>query len=84
MRDKDHGGAMCYRVEVPSPGGPFVFWVEQKNFLLKRLDYPAAALVPDLANDPSVSQLELFADLRGAAIGEKIACRLALPFDFLG
>lgn len=72
LSDKDHGGALCYRVEVPSPGGPFVFWVDHKNFLLRRLDYPAAALVPDLANDPSVSQLELFADLRGAAIGEKI------------
>lgn len=72
LGDKEHGGRLCFRVEVPSPGGPFVFWVDQKDFLLRRLDYPAAALVPDLAHDASVSQLELYADLRGAAIGERI------------
>lgn len=72
LGDKEHGGRLCYRVEVPSPGGPFVFWVDQKDFLLRRLDYPAAALVPDLANDASVTQLELYADLRGATIGERI------------
>jgi len=72
LSDKEHGGRLCYRVEVPSPGGPFVFWVDQKDFLLRRLDYPTQALVPDLANDPSITQLELFADLRNAAIGEKI------------
>ncbi len=73
LSDSQHAGRNCFRVEVPSPGGAFLFWVDQANSVLLRLDYPVAALVPDLANDPSVSQLELFADLRGASIGQPIA-----------
>jgi hypothetical protein len=73
LEDGAHEGRSCFRVEIPSPGGPFVFWVDQANFLLRRLDYPAAALVPDLANDPSVSGVQLIADLRGAKIGEPVA-----------
>ncbi|HEY2411254.1 MAG TPA: hypothetical protein VGI40_03380 [Pirellulaceae bacterium] len=72
LADKEHNGRVCFRVEVPSPGGAFVFWVDQQDFLLRRLDYPAAALVSDLAHDPSVSQLELFADFRDAAINAPI------------
>jgi hypothetical protein len=68
LADKEQGSKLCFRVEVPSPGGAFVFWVDQQDFILRRLDYPVAALVADLANDPSISQLELFADFRDAAI----------------
>jgi hypothetical protein len=57
---------------VPSPGGSFVFWVDQRDWLLRRLDYPAAALFPAIAGDSTISKLELFADLRGAQIGTAI------------
>jgi peroxiredoxin len=57
-------GRDCFRVEVPSPGGAFVFWIDQERFLLRKLDYPAAALVPQLAADTSVSDLALWAELR--------------------
>src|SRR5262249_7715971 len=50
-----------------------VFWVDQDGGLLRRLDYPAMALVPEfIARDPDVTNLELYADLRGAAINEPI------------
>jgi hypothetical protein len=58
----------CYRVEVPSPGGSFIFWVDRANFLLRRLDYPVAALLPELANDSNVADLRLSAELTGATI----------------
>jgi len=66
--DGTHGGRSCFRVAVLSPGGSFTFWVDQADCLLRRLDYPAAALLPDLAGDPSVSQVALLADLRDAKI----------------
>jgi peroxiredoxin len=72
LDDERYDGRMCFRVEVPSPGGPFVFWVDQSDLLLRRLDYPAAALVPDLASDPAISDVQLLADLRGAKIGREI------------
>jgi hypothetical protein len=72
LEDQQHSGTACFRVEVPSPGGAFVFWVDQAEGLLRRLDYPAAALVPDLASDPSVTDLTLLADLRQARINGMI------------
>ena len=72
LSDEKLAGRDCYRIEVPSPGGQFVFWIDQADFLLRRLDYPAAALVPDLLANPAVSDVQLLADLRGAAIGGAI------------
>jgi cytochrome oxidase Cu insertion factor (SCO1/SenC/PrrC family) len=72
LADEEHGGVTCFRVEVPSPGGPFVFWVGHDDFLLRRLDYPAAALLPDLVNAPDVKDVQLYADLRGAQVGDRI------------
>jgi hypothetical protein len=73
IADAKHDGRACFRVEVASPGGAFVFWVDQADLLLRRLDYPAAALFPAVANDPTVGELTLMADLRGARIGEPIS-----------
>jgi hypothetical protein len=75
-------GRNCFRVEVPSPGGSYVFWIDQADLLLRRLDYPAAALLPGLANDPGVSDVRLSAELVDAKLGQPIDDReftLALP-----
>ncbi len=69
---QDDGQALaanCFRIEVPSPGGSYVFWIDQADFVLRRLDYPAAALLPGLASNPSVTNLRLSAELIGAKIG---------------
>jgi hypothetical protein len=73
LEDGQADGRDCFRVEVPTPGGPFVFWIDKQDSLLRRLDYPAAALLPQLAGDPTVSDLRLWADLSGAKIGGPIA-----------
>jgi hypothetical protein len=72
LADAAHDGRNCFRVAVPSPGGAFTFWVDQADCLLRRLDYPAAALLPDLASDPTVSEIALLADLRDAKINRPI------------
>ncbi len=73
LSDVSHQGHSCFRVQVPSPGGAFVFWVDQIEGLLRRLDYPALALVPEfIARDPDVTNLELYADLRGANLDQPI------------
>ena len=72
LDDGEIGNRPHFRIEVPSPGGSFVFWIDQQNFLLSRLDYPVAALLPELATDPSVTDLRLSAELANATIGEKI------------
>lgn len=72
LQDSQAEGRDCFRIAVPSPGGEFVFWIDRANFLLRRLDYPVASLLPDLANDASVSDLRLSAELHSATIGGPI------------
>ncbi len=66
-------GKNCQRVAVPSPGGNFVFWIDRHQGLLRRLDYPAAALLPDLAGDSTVSDLQFWVELAGAELNTKLA-----------
>ncbi len=77
LEDAQAEGDTCRRVEVPSPGGSFTFWVDAKTSLLRRLEYPAAALLPAMAQDPSVTDLSLVAELHGAALNPSIP-----PEDF--
>jgi hypothetical protein len=72
LDDEKHNGRTCFRIAVPSPGGAFIFWIDQTDSSLRRLDYPAAALLPDLASDPTVSDVQLVADLREARIVDSI------------
>ena len=75
-------GCVCHRVEVPSPGGSFIFWVDAQNSLLRRLEYPAAALIPALAQDPTVKDLSLTAELKGARLNSSLPKQqftLAIP-----
>jgi hypothetical protein len=68
LSDERTDGRDCYRVELPTPGGPFVFWIDRESFVLRRLDYPAASLFPGLAGDPTVKNLRLSAELVGASL----------------
>lgn len=82
LADASIEGRLCRRVEVPSPGGNFIFWVDAKESILRRLEYPAAALLPGLAQDPSVSELSLTAELTGAELNPRLSPEqfaLAIP-----
>ncbi len=71
LSDEPTDGRDCFRVELPTPGGPFVFWIDREAFVLRRLDYPAASLFPGLSADPSVKNLRISAELVGASLGDK-------------
>jgi hypothetical protein len=49
-----------------------VLWIDQQEGFLRRLDYPAASLLPELVSDPSVSEVALFADLQQAQFDRPI------------
>ncbi|MBC7856632.1 MAG: hypothetical protein IAF94_24650 [Pirellulaceae bacterium] len=72
LEDSSVEGQLCRRVEVPSPGGSFIFWVDAKSSLIRRLEYPAGALLPGLAQDPAVTDISLTAELTGAEFNPAI------------
>ena len=82
LEDSQVEGQLCRRVEVPSPGGSFTFWVDAQSSLLRRLEYPAAALLPGLAQDPAVKDISLTAELTGAEFNPALSPEqfaLAIP-----
>ncbi len=38
----------CHRIQIDSPDGVFVLWVDQQDHLLRRMEYPVATLRPRL------------------------------------
>ncbi|MBI2479380.1 MAG: redoxin domain-containing protein [Planctomycetia bacterium] len=56
----------CYRVVAAGGEGEFVFWIDGITFVLRRLDYPAAALLPDLAQPDAIQDLSLRVEFRDA------------------
>lgn len=61
------GDDLCYRVQISRPEGHTVYWIDQKESLLRRVEYPVEALKGVMAGQ--VQSLSLVADYRAAQIG---------------
>ena len=59
-------GRSCDRVAVDTPDGRFVLWVDHESHVLRRTEYPAATFAREIAEDPSVEDVQLTAEFRGA------------------
>lgn len=66
-------GHACQLIELATPSGAFQFWVDPQKQLIRRLDYPVATLLPDLATNPDVKGLRLSAELVDAKLGDDVA-----------
>lgn len=64
-------GRTCRRIEYTAAEGKFVFWIDAQDLLLRRLEYPATSLLPDLAGDKAVSDAQLVVELEGATFDPK-------------
>ncbi len=65
-------GHDCYRVRLTKPEGDATFWVDQKTFLLRRLELPTDQILREIRNSQPVDRVSLVADFTGASIGEKV------------
>lgn len=61
------GDDLCYRVQIARPEGNTIYWIDQKENLLRRVEYPVEALKQVMAGP--VQSLSLVADYRAAQIG---------------
>jgi hypothetical protein len=74
----------CRRLEAKAPEGRFVLWIDSAKLLLRRVEYPATALLPELAGDKSIIQASLVAELEDATFSPKFAADafvLSIPPD---
>lgn len=60
------GDSVCYRVQITRPEGNAVYWVDQKDSLLRRVEYPTEALKQAMGGQ--VQNLSLVADIQPAQL----------------
>jgi thiol-disulfide isomerase/thioredoxin len=66
-------GESCYRVEAKRPDGRLVFWIDQKNFVLRRIEYPTNDFLKGVEEkEGPVSDLSLTVELTGAKLNAQI------------
>src|SRR5690606_8554279 len=66
LDDRELNGRRCYRVEVRTTEGPFVFWIDTQDYVLRRFEYPARAMLAELATSVSASDMSLVAEFHDA------------------
>jgi len=76
----------CYRVEVSRSDGRFVFCIDRRTFVLRRISYPTAELKQKIAEQEQapISEVSLVAEFKGARLNGKIddlAFRFELPSE---
>lgn len=82
LPSQEFDGRACDRVQATTAEGPFVFWIDREDALLRRLEYPVRSLIADLAED--VADAELAAEFVDARVDEPLAARsfrFSLPKD---
>lgn len=62
----------CYRVVAEGAEGDFVFWIDQTTYVLRRLDFPAESLLPELAQAEFIQDLSLQLEFRDASFAPVI------------
>lgn len=70
--EERHENQLCHRVELDSPQGPLVIWIDQKSLAVRRLDFPLQELQAGLAKDGPISNLEMYADFVNARLNEPL------------
>ncbi|MEX0712201.1 MAG: TlpA disulfide reductase family protein [Pirellulales bacterium] len=82
---KEVHGDLCHRVEVNRPEGALVLWIDQKTYVVRRLEYPTDDLRRHLKQEfGDVTGLSLVADLKAARLDSEVAARsfsLDVPRD---
>ena len=73
LSDESIGDRRCYRLEQETTHGAFVFWIDGESFVLRRLEFPRAALFEEMTKAPDITDVKLVADFVGAEFGGKIA-----------
>ncbi|HWB07906.1 MAG TPA: thioredoxin-like domain-containing protein [Pirellulales bacterium] len=66
-------GEMCYRVEAKRADGRLVFWIDQKSFALRRIDYPTDEFAKGVEEkEGRIADLSLTVEFTGARLNADI------------
>ncbi len=66
-------GELCYRVEAKRADGRLVFWIDQKNFTLRRIEYPTDEFAKGVKEkEGRIADLSLTVEFTGAKLNADI------------
>jgi peroxiredoxin len=62
----------CYRIELPAPDGPVVYWIDKQTYVLRRFDFATGRLREQLDPEGKVDSLEVWAVFRQARFDDPV------------
>lgn len=65
-------GRECYRVQFKRPDGTTTLWIDQENFILRRVVLPVDELRREISQQRPIDRISIVADFSGAQIDGKI------------
>ncbi|MBI2825016.1 MAG: redoxin domain-containing protein [Planctomycetia bacterium] len=82
IEDQSIDGADCYRIVVKRPDGQITLWIDQENYVLRKIAYPTDSLKKQISDSVQapVTEVSLVAEFKGAHLNGKIA-DVAFAFD---
>lgn len=63
----------CYRVELSTADGAKVLWIDQENFVLRRVELPAEPIRQVLDPQGGLQEMKVWIDFKGARLGGRLA-----------
>ena len=73
LEDRSLREKPCQRLQLSTGGARFVLWIDAKEMVVMRQEFPVSLFADDLAEDPRVSEISLQADFHGAGFFRTIA-----------
>ena len=73
LEDRSLREKPCRRLQVSTGGGTFLLWIDAKEMVVLRQEFPVSLFADDLAEDPRVSEISLHVDFHEAGFPETIA-----------
>src|SRR5690606_28159919 len=67
------GEQLCNRVEFSTPAGPLVFWIDQRQNLLRRMEMPATHLTQILEAQGPVKNATLRVEFHHAQLNQPVS-----------
>ncbi|MBM4003028.1 MAG: redoxin domain-containing protein [Planctomycetes bacterium] len=66
-------GHRCQRLEAATPHGKFLFWIDESNYVIRRMRYPNESLEKQMLDSPEIKHVQLVAEFHGAELLDQLS-----------
>ncbi|MCH2126819.1 MAG: redoxin domain-containing protein [Pirellulaceae bacterium] len=72
LANSNYDDQVCRRVSVLVEDGEFVFWIDAKSHLLRKLEFPTKTIQEEIGNVQEITEVQLFAEFHSAQLNGQV------------